>query len=216
MNIILLGAPGSGKGTQAEKLVNNQHFVQFSTGDVMRKEMKENTPLGQECKKYIDNGQLVPDSIVNAMVDNYLTNEKHDNLIFDGYPRTLDQAKELDKMLAKLDSKIDRVIYIDVAPDIIMERISGRLVCPVCKRSYHTTNRKPKVEGICDYDGAKLVRRSDDEPEKVKTRLKEYEKNTKPLIEYYKNIEKVVKIDGQDPNPEYAYEQILKDLGMNK
>lgn len=212
MNIILLGAPGSGKGTQAEKLVTNQGFIQFSTGDVMRKEIEENTVLGKECKKYIDQGNLVPDVLVNQMVESYLVNTRSDNLIFDGYPRTLAQAKALDEMLKKLGKGIDKVFYIQVSDEVIIDRISNRLVCPMCKRSYNLVGRPPKTPGVCDYDGTKLVRRSDDEPAKVIIRLKEYEKNTKPLVEYYHSIEKVIKIPGHDSDANVAYQQILESL----
>lgn len=212
MNIILLGAPGSGKGTQAEKLVTNQGFVQLSTGDLMRKEMQENTSLGKECKKYIDQGNLVPDKLVNQMVENYLVNTRSDNLIFDGYPRTLDQATALDEMLKKLGKEIDKVFYIQVSDEVIIDRISNRLVCPTCKRSYNLVSRPPKTPGICDYDGTKLVHRSDDEPQKVMIRLREYEKNTKPLVDYYHDIEKVIKIPGHDSDANIAYQQILEGL----
>ena len=212
MNIILLGAPGSGKGTQAEKLVTNQGFVQLSTGDLMRKEMQENTALGRECKKYIDQGNLVPDELVNQMVENYLVNTRSDNLIFDGYPRTLDQATAIDEMLKKLGKEIDKVFYIQVSDEVIIDRISNRLVCPTCKRSYNLVSRPPKTPGICDYDGTKLVHRSDDEPQKVMIRLREYEKNTKPLVDYYHDIEKVIKIPGHDSDANIAYQQILEGL----
>lgn len=212
MNIILLGAPGSGKGTQAEKLVQEEGFTQFSTGDVMRKEIKEKTPLGKECQKYIDQGNLVPDELVNQMVENYLVQVQHDNLIFDGYPRTLAQATALDDMLAKINSSIDKVFYIEVPDEVIIDRISNRLICPVCKRSYNLVGRPPKTPGICDYDGTKLTRRSDDEPAKVKIRLKEYEKNTKPLVEYYHQIEKVIKVQGHDNDANVVYQQILESL----
>lgn len=215
MNIILLGAPGSGKGTQSEKLVANNGFTQFSTGDVMRKEIKEGTELGKECDKYIKEGKLVPNEIVDGMVANYLKT-KHDGLIFDGYPRNVEQAKALDKMLADENSEIDWVFYIDVDKQILLDRISGRLICPKCKRSYHTTNRPPKVAGICDYDGAQLVRRADDAPEKVQVRLDTYEKETMPLIDYYKNKEKVIEVHASNNSPEPVYKAIVNTIDNGK
>ncbi|AUF83325.1 adenylate kinase [Mesoplasma syrphidae] len=202
MNIMLLGAPGSGKGTQAEKLVARLGYIQFSTGDLMRKQITDQTSLGLECAKYMNEGKLVPDKIVNAIVKDYLKSNSN-KLIFDGFPRTLEQALELEKMLAEVDSKMDRVIYIDVAKEIILKRISGRIICPICKVSYHIETRKPLVEGICDNDGAALVRRPDDSPEKVAVRLKTYEADTKPLIDFYSNkpgfihIEEAAELDGE-------------------
>ncbi|WP_026389225.1 adenylate kinase [[Acholeplasma] multilocale] len=210
MNIMLLGAPGSGKGTQAEKLVERLGFTQFSTGDAMRKEISDNTELGQECAKYMNEGRLVPDSIVNAIVKNYLK-DNHEQLIFDGFPRTLDQAKELEKMLAEVGAKMDHVVYVDVLKDILLDRISGRVICPKCKVSYHLTNRKPKVDMICDNDGTELVRRADDTPEKVAVRLEAYEKDTKPLIEFYENKPGYIHLtEIHEADPETVYEQMVE------
>ncbi|WP_027062994.1 adenylate kinase [Mesoplasma seiffertii] len=212
MNIMLLGAPGSGKGTQAEKLVGRLGYTQVSTGDLMRKQIADQTALGAECGKYMNEGKLVPDQIVNAIVKDYLETN-HEKLIFDGFPRTLEQALELEKMLAEVNSKMDKVIYIDVAQDVILKRISGRIICPVCKVSYHVETRKPLVEGICDNDGATLIRRPDDAPEKVAVRLAAYEADTKPLIDFYSNkpgfihIEEASELDG-----ETVYQMIEKEL----
>ncbi|ATZ18538.1 adenylate kinase [Williamsoniiplasma somnilux] len=211
MNIILLGAPGSGKGTQAEKLVERMHLTQFSTGDIFRRNISENTPLGVEAAKYMNEGKLVPDAITNAMVENALQ-AKHDGFIFDGYPRTIEQADALGIMLVKLGSTIDHVIYIDVDKQILLNRIAGRVVCPKCKRSYHITSRPPKTTGICDYDQVKLERRPDDEPSKVQVRLDAYESQTAPLIDYYKNIETLIHVDAQEMDGESVYKIIQKAI----
>jgi len=212
MNIILLGAPGSGKGTQAEILVEKNGFVQLSTGDLFRKNMSEKTPLGVEAQKFINQGNLVPDEVTNAMVLDYLTKTKNDGLIFDGYPRTIDQAKALDQMLSDLGRQIDKVFYIEVPKELLIERISGRLVCPTCKRSYNIKNRPPIIAGVCDFDQTKLVRRPDDEPDKVKVRLAAYEEQTAPLIDYYHEKEAIIHVNGENTNPQEVYVKINGNL----
>lgn len=213
MNIILLGAPGSGKGTQAEKLVERNGFIQFSTGDIFRKHIREQTALGIEAAKFMNAGKLVPDDVTNKMVAEELKT-RHDGLIFDGYPRTIDQAEALKKTLKELGVGIDKVFYIDVDQKILLDRIAGRLICPICKRSYHIKNRPPKVAGICDYDGAKLEQRPDDQPDKVKIRLEAYEKQTAPLINYYKDNEVTIHIPAHEISSEDTYEIIKKELQL--
>lgn len=211
MNIILLGAPGSGKGTQAEKLVERKGLKQFSTGDIFRKNISENTPLGIEAARYMNQGQLVPDDLTNSMVEDALQ-AQHDNLIFDGYPRTVQQADALGVMLVKMGSTINHVIYMDVDQAILLDRIAGRLICPKCKRSYHVKTRAPKTAGLCDYDQTSLIRRPDDEPNKVQTRLDAYQQETTPLIDYYQKIETLIHIDAQENNPEQIFQIIEKVL----
>jgi adenylate kinase len=213
MNIILLGAPGSGKGTQAEKLVAQNGFTQFSTGDLFRKNMQEKTPLGVKVAEIINSGRLVSDDITNQMVGEALK-IKHDGLIFDGYPRTIQQAEALKQMLEELGAKIDKVFYIDVPQDILLDRIAGRLICPKCKRSYHIKNRPPKVDNLCDFDQTPLEHRPDDEPDKVKVRLDAYEKDTAPLIQYYKENEVTIHIPAHEINPDETYEIIKKELDL--
>ncbi|ASZ08904.1 adenylate kinase [Mesoplasma chauliocola] len=212
MNIMLLGAPGSGKGTLAEKLISNQGFIQMSTGDLMRKEIKDETPLGLECARYMNEGKLVPDEVTIGIVKNFLQ-QNHNQLIFDGFPRTLVQAKALEEILKELNAKIDKVIFIDVPTHILLERISGRLICPKCKVSYHLISRKPKVEGICDNDGGELVRRPDDAPEKVQVRLEAYAKETAPLVDYFKTKPGFVHIvDNANTTAEEVYTEVLGAL----
>ncbi|WP_338969473.1 adenylate kinase [Spiroplasma endosymbiont of Labia minor] len=215
MNIILLGAPGSGKGTQAEYLVERQKFIQLSTGDLMRKAMSDKTSLGIECEKYISNGQLVPDYITNGIVNEYMQ-KVNDNLIFDGYPRTVNQAEFLDEMLNKLNKKINLVIFIDVEESILVERISGRIVCPTCKRSYHKINKMPKIKWICDFDATPLIVRSDDSPEKTKTRLEVYSKQTKTLISYYEKRNILRQIHAGNRSADDIYSEIEKEMELIK
>jgi len=211
MNIILLGAPGSGKGTQSELLCEKNGFTQLSTGDLFRKNINNNTNLGIEAKKYMNEGKLVPDLVTNAMVKDYLKS-KHQKLIFDGFPRTIDQAHALDEMLAELDSSIEKVIYIEVDESILMDRLTGRRVCEVCKRSFHIKNRKPKIEGICDYDLGKLITRPDDSQDKIKVRLDAYQKETTPLVDFY--AEKIISVNSSNLSPQEVYNQIASELGF--
>ncbi|PPE04941.1 adenylate kinase [Entomoplasma ellychniae] len=210
MNIMLLGAPGCGKGTLAEKLINKKGFTQLSTGDLMRKEISKKSVLGIQCIEYINAGKLVPDEVTNGIVKEFLK-EKHNGLIFDGYPRTLNQAKALEEILKELGSSISKIIYIDVAKEVLLSRISGRLICPTCKISYHTINRKPKIEWICDKDQTELIRRVDDEPNKVEVRLKAYAKQTAPLIKYFSTNSGFLKIvDSGTLTPEETYQKVME------
>ncbi|WFQ90808.1 adenylate kinase [Mycoplasma feriruminatoris] len=211
MNIMLLGAPGCGKGTQAEQLVNKLDFIQVSTGDLMRKEISLNTSLGLKCQEYMNAGKYVPDEIVNKIVDQFLTHS-NDKLIFDGYPRTLEQAKSLEKMLEQYNKKIDYVFYIDVNHEILIKRITNRLVCPVCKASFNLETRKPKNDNLCDFDNTKLVRRSDDSLDKVKIRLQTYTDQTLPLIDYYKTNSKFIEIKADHLSAEQVFNYIKGEL----
>ncbi|AVP49688.1 adenylate kinase [Williamsoniiplasma luminosum] len=213
MNIILLGAPGSGKGTLAEQLVEHKGMQQFSTGDIFRKNIAEKTSLGVEAAKYMNQGKLVPDEITNGMVKHALKG-RHNNLIFDGYPRTLEQAQTLEKILKEVGSQIDHVVYLDVDQTILLERLSGRLVCPECKRSYHLKNRPPVFAGICDFDGSALEVRPDDQIDKIKIRLEAYETQTAPLIDYYKKNEIVVHLNAHDLAIDEVYKQVIEGLGI--
>ncbi|AKU80249.1 adenylate kinase [Spiroplasma turonicum] len=211
MNILMLGAPGSGKGTQSEFLCSKKGFKHLSTGDLFRKNISEETKVGLWAKDFIIKGLLVPDEVTNKMVEEFLENDS-DNLIFDGYPRNIEQAVELDKMLANNSKKLDYVIYLDIDDSILVERIINRLVCPTCKRSYHKLNRKPKVENICDFDETPLEVRDDDVLEKVNQRLQTYNEQTKPLIDFYKN--RLKKIDSNNKSPNEIFKNILDSLGI--
>ncbi|AUB32076.1 adenylate kinase [Spiroplasma floricola] len=210
MNIILLGAPGSGKGTLSEFLCEKDNFTQLSTGDLFRENISNKTDLGIEAQKYMNDGNLVPDSVTNSMVENYLKTRSSE-LIFDGYPRTDDQAKSLDIMLKNLNNQIDKVIYLEINQDVLLGRLTGRMICKICKRSYHKINRKPLKEGICDFDGGQLITRPDDQENKIKTRLEAYHTQTAPLIEFYKS--KIIKVDADKCSPEELYNRVKKVLG---
>ncbi|WP_339033995.1 adenylate kinase [Spiroplasma endosymbiont of Cantharis rufa] len=211
MNIILLGAPGSGKGTLSEFLCEKKAFTQLSTGDLFRDNILNKTELGLKAKEFINKGKLVPDSITNSMVEKYLKGKKKD-LIFDGFPRTDDQALALDKMLEKLDEKIDKVIYLDIDESTLMGRLTGRMICQICKRSYHRITRKPLKEGICDFDSGTLIVRPDDKEDKIKIRLEAYHNQTAPLIKFYKD--KIIKINADNCSPEELYIRVEKVLGF--
>ena len=194
MKIVLLGPPGAGKGTQAKSISNKYSIPHISTGDIFRKNISENTPLGVEAKSYMDNGQLVPDEITVPMVINRLNEEDcKDGAILDGFPRTVEQAQKLDEILAEKGKKVDLVINLTTPRDEIITRILNRRVCsnPECKATYNLTMHPSKVPGICDNCGSKLVQRGDDSDENaIKQRLAIYDEKTSPLIEFYskKNV----------------------------
>lgn len=197
MIIILLGAPGAGKGSEAELLVKDYNIPHISTGDIFRDNFRNKTAIGQLAKEYIDKGQLVPDSLTNDIVRDRLTAKDVKNgFILDGYPRNLEQAKALDNILERMGWETTAVINIAVPEDILVERISGRRVCSNCGAVYHIKTKKPKVEGICDICGHPVIQRVDDKEETVIKRLEIYNKTTKPLIDYYCNQGKLHDVPG--------------------
>ena len=219
MRAVLLGPPGAGKGTQAVRLVEKYGVPQISTGDIFRANIKEQTPLGVEAKKYIDQGALVPDELTISMVEDRLSQDDCKNgYLLDGFPRTIAQAEKLDEMLAKTGSKIDAVIKVDVPAEVIMERVVNRRVCTSCGESYNVVSRPTKVEGVCDVCGKEVIQRDDDKPETVKQRLVTYEKNTKPLIDFYEKKGIVISADNSK-SPELAFAQAseaLAEMGFRK
>lgn len=181
MNIILLGSPGVGKGTYASLLAKKYAIPHISTGDIFREAIKKNTELGRKVREFLDKGELVPDDIVIEVVKDRLDESDTKNgFLLDGFPRTIPQAEALEKF-----KKVNKVLNFVAPEKTIMDRIGGRRVCRKCGAIYHIINMKPKVEGICDKCGGELYQRSDEKPEVVKIRLKEYNKKTKPLIDYY-------------------------------
>ena len=209
MKIVMLGAPGAGKGTQADKKYGLPHI---STGDIFRKNIKEGTELGKEAKSYMDAGKLVPDELtVRLLLDRVKNDDCAKGYILDGYPRTIPQAEALDKELTKLGEKIDYAINVDVPDENIINRMSGRRACLKCGATYHLKYVPPKKDGICDECGSELVLRDDDKPETVEKRLKVYHEQTQPLIEYFEKQGVLHTVDGTTDAGDVfkAIEQIL-------
>lgn len=195
MKLILLGAPGAGKGTQAEKICEKLNIPAISTGNILRAAVKDGTEMGLKAKSYMDAGQLVPDEVVIGIIKDRLNDDDCKNgFILDGFPRTIPQAQAL------LDSgvDIDKVIDIEVPDEAITKRMSGRRVCSKCANSYHIEYKKPKVDGICDACGGELIQRKDDAPQTVLDRLVEYHKMTEPLKGFYENLGKLKVVEGQE------------------
>lgn len=216
MRLILLGPPGVGKGTEAAILKKHYQIPHISTGNIFRELFHQETEIGKIAKSYIDKGQLVPDDITDEIVRQRLyKDDVKDGFMFDGYPRNVAQAKAFDKALAELGVKLNAVIDIEADDALILDRIIGRRVCDSCGAVYHTKNKKPKVEGICDQCGGKLIHREDDKPKTVENRLKIYHDQTEPVIGYYEKQGLLIKVDGS-ATIEHTNKQILKALGERK
>lgn len=195
MKLILLGAPGAGKGTQAEKIVEKYGIPAVSTGNIIRAALKAGTEMGLKAKSFMDAGQLVPDDVVIGIIKDRLQKKDCENgFILDGFPRTIPQAQALEDM----GVDIDKVLDIEVPDEKITARMSGRRVCSKCANSYHLLYKKPKTEGVCDACGGELIQRKDDAPETVQARLKEYHEMTEPLKDFYKKLGKLVIVEGQE------------------
>lgn len=197
MKVIMLGAPGAGKGTQAKRIADKYGVPHVSTGDIFRANLKNGTELGMEAKKYMDAGQLVPDELtVKILLDRVAQDDCKNGYVLDGFPRTIPQAEVLDKALAELGDHVDYAIDVDVPDENIVRRMSGRRACTGCGATYHIEHVPPKAEGICDRCGETLVLRDDDKPETVQNRLKVYHDQTQPLISYYTNKGILRTVDG--------------------
>jgi len=199
MNIILIGPPGAGKGTQAKRMIDRLEVPQISTGDMFRAAVKDGTPMGLKAKEYMDKGGLVPDEVVIGVVDERLKkNDCIKGYVLDGFPRTLEQARALDELLTKAGSSINHVVVIDVPDNFLVSRLTGRLTCrnAACGNMHHVETYKPKVEGKCDKCGTELYIRDDDKEETIRQRLTNYHNQTSPLIEYYSSKGIVRKVDG--------------------
>ncbi len=208
MNLFLLGAPGAGKGTQAEILCERLNIPTISTGNMIREALKSGTEMGLKAKAFIEAGQLVPDEVVIGIVDERLRQDDCKNgFILDGFPRTIPQAEALDRM----GVTIDRVVDINVPDEVIARRVSGRRVCLDCGNTYHIETKKPRVDGVCDRCGSTLVQRKDDQPETVQERLSVYHAQTEPLRDYYAAAGKLLVMDGQMGIQEIA-EKTLEQL----
>ncbi|MGN0299587.1 MAG: adenylate kinase [Lachnospiraceae bacterium] len=197
MKVIMLGAPGAGKGTQAKMIADQYGVLHISTGDIFRANIKNNTPLGQKAKTYMDQGLLVPDElVVDLVVDRLAQEDCKKGYILDGFPRTIPQAESLDAALAQVGTEIDYAIDVEVPDENIVKRMSGRRACVKCGATYHIEHVPPKKENICDRCGSELILRDDDKPETVLKRLGIYHNQTQPLIDYYQSKNKLVAVDG--------------------
>ena len=197
MNIILMGLPGAGKGTQASEIVKKFPIPHISTGDMFRKAIKDETDLGKEAKSYMDRGELVPDEVTVGIVKERISeDDAKKGFLLDGFPRTIDQAEALNEIMSELGRNIDAVINIEVPEEELMNRLTGRRICEKCGTTYHLVFNPPKVDGICDIDGGKLYQREDDNPETVSNRLSVNVKQSKPILEYYNNKGVLKNIDG--------------------
>ena len=202
MKIILLGAPGAGKGTQAEKISEALHIPQISTGNIIREALKSGSEVGLKAKSFIESGKLVPDEVVIDIIKERIAKDDcKEGFILDGFPRTIAQAEALDSM----GVQIDRVLDINVADEVIASRLSGRRVCEACGSSYHLVSKKPAVEGVCDKCGGTLIQRKDDHPDTVADRLKVYHEQTEPLKAYYEKKGLLRVVDGQDTVADTTY-----------
>jgi adenylate kinase len=199
MYIVMLGPPGAGKGTQAKRLAQELNLVHVSTGDLFRENLKNETELGKLAQQYMDQGELVPDDVTIRMVEERLSrSDCKDGAVLDGFPRTPDQAKALNQLLEKFDSSVNLVPYIKVPDEVLVERLSGRWMSP-SGRVYHEKHNPPAVKWIDDIDGSQLYQREDDKPETVRHRIEVYNEQTAPLIEYYREKDILVEINGKQP-----------------
>ena len=209
MNILLMGLPGAGKGTQSERLVKDYQIVHIATGDIFRAAIQNETPLGLQAKAYTDNGNLVPDEVTNAIVRERLAQDdvKAQGFMLDGYPRTSAQAQALDQNLVELNSPIHAVIYIDVDPEVLKDRLSGRIICRNCGATYHKLYNPPKVEGVCDNCASDFYQREDDKPEKVAYRINLQMESIRPILDYYEERGLLHRVDGQQ-----AIDKVYEDI----
>lgn len=213
MNIILIGAPGSGKGTQARRFIEKYNFVQLSTGDVLRGAIAAKTEIGLLAQSFMNEGKLVPDSIMISLVEDYMGQQAGKSVIFDGFPRTVAQAESLNSMLKKSAMKIDKVVYFKINPQILTKRLTGRRTCSKCGEIYHIESKPSSKGHICEKCGGSLTQRTDDREEVISERLAQFEKNTGPTISYYRNQGNLVELDCEQ-EPDVVFEQIIKILEL--
>ena len=210
MNLVLLGPPGSGKGTQAERIAEEFNLKVFSTGNILRQLAKEETPLGRKIKEILRRGELVPEEIMAEILADFLAKEKREGILFDGYPRNLEQAKILTSCLEKLGG-VSLAIYLKVRSGVVVQRLGSRRICPNCGAVYNLETKPPKRENVCDSCGSRLVQREDEKPAAIRKRLAVFERETLPVLEFFKKEGNLVTIDGEG-SIEEVYEEIKKKI----
>lgn len=210
-HLLIIGPPGSGKGTQAARVADKLNIKHLSTGDILREAVKEETDLGQKAKAYMEKGELVPDELMLALIEKELDKIGDSGWILDGFPRTMAQAEALEKMLDERGEGVDRVILVDVDYEVIVKRLTSRRVCPVCNAVYNLETNKPKEDNKCDKCGAELIIRPDDREETVRNRLKVYDEQTSPVVDFYRNKGSLVSVNGEGDIEEITAE-ILRVL----
>jgi len=211
MNVVLLGAPGAGKGTQASTLTKKLGVVHVASGDLFRRALGEKTELGMLAKSYMDKGELVPDEVtINMVLERIVQPDCAGGVLFDGFPRTLSQAEALDKRLASESRSIDSVAYIEVPEEELVRRLSGRWICRACQTPYHAVSSPPKTPGVCDACGGELYQRDDDKEETVRERLKVFLSQTLPIVDYYGGQGKLVRVDGNRDVAEVSVDIMAK------
>jgi adenylate kinase len=212
LNLVLLGPPGAGKGTQAERLTSDFDLPYYATGDILRQAVKDGTPLGEEAKAYMDKGDLVPDELIcKVIMERIDSPEAEDGFLLDGFPRNIEQAEVLDEALRTRGRELTAVLLVDAPDDVVINRLSGRRICVKNGHLYHVDNDPPKHEGVCDQDGSRLIQRDDDKPDVVKNRLDVYHQQTKPLIDYYEGRAQLRRFDGSR-SPSEVHDHIRATL----
>ena len=213
LNLLIMGKPGAGKGTQSERLLKYYQLEHISTGNIYREEIQKQSAIGIEAQKYISQGELVPDDLTNSIVRDVLSNHSFEQgFMLDGYPRTTAQAVALDKMLTEFNMPLTAVINVQVSDHILLERMAGRRVCPKCNATYHIKNHPPKEACVCDVCGTRLIQRADDLEDSVLNRLRIYNEKTKPLLDYYRHRHLLMVVDGTKSSDE-VFDDIVRKLG---
>ena len=213
MNLILMGLPGAGKGTQAEKIVEKYEIPHISTGDMFRLAIKEGTALGKEAKSYMDKGELVPDEVTIGIVRERLSKpDCQKGFLLDGFPRTIAQAEALENLWTDMEESLDYVLHIDVPKEQLIERLTGRRICPTCGATYHVVFNPPKENGKCDHDGSELIQREDDQPDTVRKRLEVNVEQSQPLLDFYQEKGYLVSFEG-DKDINEVFQDIDQKLG---
>lgn len=212
-NLVFLGPPGSGKGTQAAKLAQELNIVHLSTGDILRNAVKESTPLGKQAETYMKKGELVPDDLLIGLIESKVTDgELKDGFILDGFPRTVPQAESLKEMFQKNSVSLQAAILFKVSDDEVVKRLSGRWFCPRCQATYNYPTNVPRQEGLCDHDGSRLQRRPDDEESVVRNRMEVYERQTQPIEDFYRRESLLTEVEAEG-SPEEVFRALLEEVG---